>query len=321
MEKNEIEQGYLISLYKVFKLAFYLTKENFNTNTIIIYLKSFLFNWFYYYIPILYGEIIEGINSKSDRSVIEVIILWYVTALFGEYFMQRFFWYIEESSGYTVRKMEIDTFKKIINKDMAFFEKESSSYIIEKMNNGVNIVSLFSPNSFIQIIRSMVSILISLWCILSTNIYIGIVILIFFSIYFYLSCSNNSDILSYEDERDILDKQSDCLFSDSLINIRLIKAFSREKKLIEIMKMITDKKIKIDYKNQQNNQSANNVIFKGFPKIFILWYCGNQIIKGNMSLGLISVLQLNADKLFSEFRFLSNFLKFYIKIHIRLNNF
>jgi hypothetical protein len=105
---------YLISIFSFFKLGIKLSLENIDYYTIMIYLQTFIGSYFLYHIPLLYGQIVESIGKKGERSIIELLITWYVTLKFGEFFIKRLFWAVTRTSSTVKSKNKLRFFKKIL---------------------------------------------------------------------------------------------------------------------------------------------------------------------------------------------------------------
>lgn len=83
MNSSKENQSYLKSVYKSCSLAFYLAKKSLNQSTIMLYVKSLIISWISYFLSLIYGKIVDNVVDNMEKSLITVLIAWYITGLFG----------------------------------------------------------------------------------------------------------------------------------------------------------------------------------------------------------------------------------------------
>lgn len=308
---NKIESkkdSYLISVFKFFRLGFKLSLKNINYNTSMLYIMTFLRSYIFYYIAIIYSQIIEGISTKSDRSVLEVIFIWYVTLQFTSFIFERVFQAIIDSPEILNSRSKLSCFKDLLQKDMDFYDKENPSLVLDKMQIGYEVLHTFKPENFIFFIRCLINFSLYFWVVFSTD---KIIFAFTCLSIFWISRSAATKFKNESQENEKVEKiykDSTSHFYDCLTNIRLIKAFSVENRVIQKAKYYLDLMIGFDKNSKQSSNVPIKIFMREICNIFVLWYGGRKVLAGSYDFASFTLIQLNVSYINDEYAMFSSYL-------------
>jgi ABC-type multidrug transport system fused ATPase/permease subunit len=190
---------------------------------------------------------------------------------------------------------------------MEFYDKENPSLVLDKVQRGTDNLLLFKPQSFIWFVRSSLNILVLIFTIFTRDkiIFVFTCLLIFWKIYLSNRKSKNN-----QDENEKYEKvynESQSLFYDSLTNIRLIKAFSNESKILKKSKKFLEFFITQGQIFKQTSIMPMITLIDSINTAFVLWYGGRQVISGVYDFSSFTAVQLNTTSLTREITYFLNY--------------
>jgi len=259
---------------------------------IMRHLMTFLLDVIELYFPFIEGNMINAITSEKDFSSLMYWVKIKVLIHIIEYIMHKFKSFLDGKLD-TYGDFKKIYMERVLNKDMEFFDNYKPSSLKVIMDDDIYSFAYFDLSQMFYILRILLKIFVGFFSIIFISYELFFLQILFCAYDFYL---NSLSLESSWDNYYSLLAKRDEVFEESFLNIKLIKCFSVEHKILKYFKICVDNIMNLNIKNESNSfQDEKQIMQKGFSLIGML-YVGNLFIKGKIGLGDFTKFSVNAEK-------------------------
>jgi ABC-type bacteriocin/lantibiotic exporter with double-glycine peptidase domain len=184
----------------------------------------------------------------------------------------------------------------LLSKDIEFYDHFKPGEIMSRFNDDFWSLYHLGPENLMSIALLIIKLLASTVALLFISPELSGLHVILFLYEIYKNYGDIKNSRAKWNPYELVDKMS-CLASESIHNIRSIKAFSTERKEVGKMSEQMDKlaKIRVEQKKQSTNE------FRAFlwkvMGVINVWYAGGQVLSGQMALGNLTTFQILSQEI------------------------
>lgn len=185
-----------------------------------------------------------------------------------------------------ITALKKETLEKVVNMPTAFYDNNSSQYILNRINEVDNLSKLISSD-MINFIVNIISALVALIILIEKSILVAVAAISLMPIFIIVSNKSFKKInAQITDSLETAAKTNDQLFS-TLDGITTMKQFNKEKELIkEIGKSIDNLALRLSAQSSNVAKSVNLITFyTNAIHCALLALVGGCIVSGNLGLG------------------------------------
>ena len=215
----------------------------------------------------LNGLAVEKITKgKIKEALIAFLIYFFIDITFDGIFKTIASSKLRKVESSLTRKLSFNTYKKALNLPTVAYEEKSSGEIINRITNDADTLS-FSFEKLLKMISSLIATLIIIVYIFINSYIIGIEIIVFVSLLFFVIKKYNPKLKKVHNERKQSQDKFTSLTIESIRGIREIKTLGIKNNLIKEISMII-KDLFNKSKNEIDIQKEFDIITK-FIKSFL----------------------------------------------------
>ena len=246
-------------------------------------------------IPINIKNVVDGIvESKSSFDQIKVYSFEILLLIFGVFIFSSTFSYILNITGQKImRNIRDNVFDHVLKLPQDFFDKQSVGRVTTRVTNDVNALNEFYTNVLVQFLKDILVIIGVVYVMFKYNasltfMMIGIIISIIFFAFLYRKRLRRV----YTALRLTISKLNSFI-NESIRGINLLKIYNKKDNNFQRFEKLS--KENFDANMEQMYTFAIFRPFIEFMSVFstaaIIWFGGQQIIDGNLSIGqLLAIL-------------------------------
>ncbi len=273
-------------------------------------------------IPILTGNFIDTLISENDIFVVYkfcgAIILIYSIKLILEYSAGLIYVKVQTKMGYELNKDVIFHIQKL---PYSFMDNKDVAYMNQIVNNDSNTLVIFALTTIQDVVINIIYLFIPLTYTMYINYKITIYLLLLIIIFIVAFGILKKDIYKYSFH---LNEHKSLFFSklqEQLSNIKFIIINSIEKEMHSRLDLSFINLYESAIKYQKINFlfSGLNEFIKIISQIVIYIFGGIQIIKGNFSIGILTIFISYFNTMMSSVSYFYNFGKKYQEIRVSYN--
>jgi ATP-binding cassette subfamily B protein len=268
----------------------------------------------------LNGMAIESVtNNKLKLSLIYLGIYLVIGIVFDAILYEFAQSELQKVESKITRKLGYNTYIKALNLPAYAYEKTSSGEIINRINNDADTLS-FAFLHILELISSIIGSIIILIYILFNSIIIGIEILIFLIVLFFILKHYNPLLINIHKERKQHQDKHTTLITESIRGIREVKTLGIKKELItnssNINKEILDKSLK-EIKLHRNSKTIINIL-KNFLEVSVFITCAILLYYSKISLAFFIAMTYYVYRYMRLIENINSFMETYQKTYVSL---
>ena len=290
----------MIRYYQICKKYFKLNANN-KKLLLALFFSAFLRSFTILGFPIFTSKIVDyATNGNYNSAFLNVLYLGINYLIYNLVYHWNYIAY-RDNTNYVYTKLQENVVDKVATYDENFTKKLTKSYLVNTTSNDIWSVCMFSDR-MMDAITHFISVLIALGILLFNNFYIGLIVLIFNLLYFYL-------LSEFQKKRDYYlngqRKQQDKIvemYAQILDGNKEIKSFDMHEKLnkyLEINKKAWTKQYFLKRKYWDRSKVLLPIIIMVAKVIaYIIVILG--IAKGNMTIGVLVLVIGYIDRVENE---------------------
>lgn len=266
------------------------------------------------YIPIITGKFIDNLSNKKDIDLMiihcTIFIFLNVISIVLGFISNYIYTKVQASAGYNLNVDVLNHLKKV---SVLNFFNIDSTYLTQRINNDSNSIIIFCIDTFIQTFINTIILIYSFIFLININKKIAIVLLFLLILYIGTYILFKKPL--YEKSFEFKEAQSNFFskLNEQLTFIKFIKVHSIEvffkDRLFSNFKCFLHKALAYQ-KTFYLFTSCDNIIYS-ISQIFIYLLAGFEIINGNLTIGMFTIIISYFSKILSSSRYFFNLGKNY----------
>lgn len=264
--------------------------------------------------PIIQGKIINAILDKSEISYLDKLAFVFFSLKLSQFILDKFKYALTPGYSEEGLKLKHRFFEKLIRKDTEFFDYEKPANLIKAHNEEFYTFRYFEVSELLDIhLRNFLTFIFTLFSLfyLSKTMFMIELIKVFINNIFS-KLSNDDDSKLWE-EIDKIDTNRNSIFREVMMNIKLVKTFSSEDKILLELNEIQKKRDALYSAKSKNLHNELSRLSEKLIKAAQLWYAMTLINSGQFSLGDFSAFELIASNLSMSRESIYNYINSLIK--------
>lgn len=266
------------------------------------------------YVPMITGNFIDNLSGEKDVNMMIhhciIFLLINLVSIVVGFINNRLYIKIQVNSAFNLNK---DIISHLHNVSIMNFSNTDSSYLTQRINNDSNSIIIFCIETIIQSIINLFIIVYSLLILSKINIMITL-ILIFLTL-LYLFAYKLFEKPLYEKSYEFTESKSEFFskLNEQISFIKFIKVHSLKEffssRLNNNFRSFFEKAF--SYQNLVYIFSSCDNIIHTLAQIVIYFFAGFEIIKGNLTIGMFTIIISYFTKILSSTRYFFNIGKSY----------
>jgi ABC-type multidrug transport system fused ATPase/permease subunit len=291
--------GYIRVIISVYKIVF-SKKMVFD-----LFLKV-LIMIFQMYKNILYGEVINSlINNYNNIDNLKKNVHSYFTLIILEYSLFLYQEYDYSRNINPLSKFKLQYLKEILYKDLEFFDFFKPGEILSRYSDDFEKLNRFNPENFSHMFMGMTKVLFGIFY--SFNISWQLALLQLLGICYDIWRTLSSNIYQTKNRVQANKLQDEIMakVTEAITNIRVVKSFSNEEKLIS---QLREKGKRLHQLRLSYSLFASwrfKELIQKLIEIIQIWYSGVKIANGEFTIGNFTTFQLFSKDISNSFSFVS----------------
>ena len=268
----------------------------------------------------LNGMAIETVTNKQIKlSLIYLGIYLVIGILFDAILYEFAQSELQKVESKITRKLGFNTYIKALNLPAYAYEKTSSGEIINRINNDADTLS-FAFLHILELISSIIGSIIIMIYIFFNSIIIGIEILIFLIVLFFILKHYNPLLINIHKERKQHQDKHTTLITESIRGIREVKTLGIKKELInnsqKINENILEKSLK-EIKLHRNSKTIINML-KNILEVVVFMTCAILLYYSKISLAFFIAMTYYVYRYMRLIENINSFMETYQKTIVSL---
>lgn len=275
-----------------------------------------------YYLQNLLDNLIVRDLTKVNYSVkiiITIIIFYMILIFFQQYYLRKLFFLGE----FSILK---SLFKKIISKDLIFYNDKKSGELLSIITNDSKKISAWLSQGIVLVIVQSIVLLLTLGLLLKYSLVVTIILLTLILLSFYIvkKLTDKIAVLTKKDQK--LQAEINQFILENFTGISDIKQLKKENYFVNYLeKILVNKKIKINKKVAKifsfyiGTSSIVGIIIPIIAVLIATYY----VVNGNLTIGSIMAVYTLSRMIDEPIRSISNFIgvrQIAIKIQDNIKN-
>ncbi len=267
-------------------------------------------------VPYLNRILVDDYINKAQNTPVSDILTGFITILVAMFVINviqklinvvRSLALIEAGNGLKLRLRQL-LFDKIISLSVPNIQTRTSGELINRVSSDTDVLSNFITNDLGEVAQMIITLVAVITVLLVYDWRIALLIVLpvpfimvinrafrrFLHKYFRLSWTVSSGVTTFQ--------------HDTFSGIRVVKSFRTEKKETDKFRDLTEKERKVAIKAETTAGILMPVIgfLLGFGEFFLMYYVGNRILNGTMTIGEMAQFSSYAGIIYGPIRWLSH---------------
>ena len=268
----------------------------------------------------LNGKAVEEVTNNNIKLSILYLAIYLAMGLIFDVFICRIAnAELQKVESYATRKLGFNTYVKALDLPAYAYEKTSSGEIINRINGDANTLS-FAFLHILELVSSIVGSVIILVYILFNSIIVGIEILLFLVILYFILKHYNPLLISVHKERKVHQDKHTTLINESIRGIREVKTLGIKDELKrnskEINKELYNKSLK-EIKLHTESRIVINIL-KNFLEVIVFITCAILLYYSKISLTFFIAMTYYVYRYMRLIENINTFMETYQKTYVSL---
>lgn len=242
-------------------------------------------------LPYLYGKIIGAITNEKNSDTLSLFAKFYISLVLGKQSLSWLKSKVTFSHRSTMDAMKLVVFKAVLEKDVEFFDHFKPGEIINRYNDDFYCLKYLDPSRIMELITSITKIIITVISMIYISPALSLIHSILFLFQIYDTLKNAKNTTKYWDPYYKVSDEITNFVTETISNMRLIKAFSTEKKHLTILEEKFKRLHKFYFGGVEDSWEVGKTL-REVVEIVELWYGGSAVLQGEMNIGDLTTFQL-----------------------------
>ena len=268
----------------------------------------------------LNGMAIESVTNNDIKSSLIYLGIYLIIGILFDAMLYEFAQSeLQKVESKITRKLGYNTYIKALNLPAYAYEKTSSGEIINRINNDADTLS-FAFLHILELISSIIGSILVLIYIFFNSIIIGVEILIFLIILFFILRHYNPLLINIHKERKQHQDKHTTLITESIRGIREVKTLGIKKELINNSKLINENILEKSLKEIKLHRNSKTIIniLKNFLEVISFMTCAILLYYSKISLAFFIAMTYYVYRYMRLIECINSFMETYQKTYVSL---
>lgn len=239
------------------------------------------------YIKVIIDEAIKSKNSSSlNFAALTALVIFVIQGITSS----LRYYYFTYAGEKTVKRLRAQLFSKIISQEMRFFDFSKTGELLGRLSSDTAVLQNALSVNISMLVRNLVQAVAGLALLFYTSPKLTIFILLLIPPLAYLAARFGKKVKAISRSTQDALANSSAVAEESLSGVRTVKAFAQEEWEIKRYESRLENSFQLSLKKIFEVAKFTGLISTlGFAAIvFIVWYGGNLVISGEMSVGTLT---------------------------------
>lgn len=239
------------------------------------------------YIKVIIDEAIKSKNSSSlNFAALTALVIFVIQGITSS----LRYYYFTYAGEKTVKRLRAQLFSKIISQEMRFFDFSKTGELLGRLSSDTAVLQNALSVNISMLVRNLVQAIAGLILLFYTSSKLTIFILLLIPPLAFLAARFGKRVKAISRSTQDALANSSAVAEESLSGVRTVKAFAQEEWEIKRYESRLENSFQLSLKKIFEVAKFTGLISTlGFAAIvFIVWYGGNLVISGEMSVGTLT---------------------------------
>lgn len=289
-----LELNKFLIVFKLFPLTLKLIRPHI-VSLVCTYFLSLLITSLRMLEPKYVGTIVDIVTRSKDADDLQslatkMVVFTFVMGLVAKIHQIEYY----KATQNFKNSVKAEVYKNLLNCNMAFFDKMSTSEAAEAMSSGVDTLEYLYFGQLINTLQTILNLFGSLWLMYTTSVRLSVIVLFLTPVKLILTYFSMHSNQSYYKEVGKLYGDLWSLPHQAIQNISLVKSFSTEKKEHKEFVKTQTEISKLEQGQNGGIWDFNMMInlAESILNAAIIWFGGNMAFQGTITPGELSTFNL-----------------------------